>query len=303
MTAPDIAALNRKTTAVFLPSGVLEEHGPHLPTYTDGYASERLTVDLANRVVERKGWKAVIFPPLPIGVGGANEIGFKNVFPGSYGVRATTLRSVLMDWATQLGEQGFRYVFVIHGHGSPLHNRAIDEACQYFKEEFGGEMHNMANLLDLPKEFVALPRPKLSEQESKENGADIHAGYSETSRLLYIRGDLVRSIYASLVPVAGDSMNALVELAKKEGWQGYFGSPRLASSSDGALLYNRILQSSAFTLSRILDGFDSSKVPKFADEILADPAERVVMEGSVKRDIEVKERQEKWLKKHQITAL
>jgi hypothetical protein len=81
---------------------------------------------------------------------GANEIGYKNVFPGSYGVRASTLRTVFMDLATQLGEQGFRWVFIVHGHGSPLHNQALDQADDYFRDSFGGRMVNLDGLLPKP---------------------------------------------------------------------------------------------------------------------------------------------------------
>jgi creatinine amidohydrolase/Fe(II)-dependent formamide hydrolase-like protein len=58
---------------------------------------------LAEEIVARPGWSVF-------------------VFPGTYGVRVQTLRAVFMDLATELGEQGFRWIFVIHNHGSPLHS-------------------------------------------------------------------------------------------------------------------------------------------------------------------------------------
>ena len=102
----------------------MEEHGPYLPSFTDGYSNERLTEDLAAAIAKRPGWAAVVFPIIPLGSDGANRIGGKYVFPGSYPIRTATLRAVFMDLATEFGEQGFRWLFVIHAHGSPNHNRA-----------------------------------------------------------------------------------------------------------------------------------------------------------------------------------
>jgi creatinine amidohydrolase/Fe(II)-dependent formamide hydrolase-like protein len=82
----------------------------------------------------------MIFPTIPLGVGGANEIGRKHVFYGRYAVRSTTLRAVFMDLATELGEQGFRWVFIVHGHGAPNHQRMLEQAGDYFHDTYGGHM-------------------------------------------------------------------------------------------------------------------------------------------------------------------
>ena len=49
--------------------------------------AERRTEELANAIVERPGWKVLIFPLIPLGTGPANTLGQKYVFPGSYTVR------------------------------------------------------------------------------------------------------------------------------------------------------------------------------------------------------------------------
>ncbi len=143
MTTDQISSLDRSKTAVILPGGILEQHGPYLPSFSDGYMNERLTQDLAEAIVERPGWNALIFPIIPLGNGGANEIGRKYSFSGTYTVRFSTLRAVFMDLATELGEQGFRWIFVVHLHGAPNHNRALDQAGDYFHDTFGGEMVNL----------------------------------------------------------------------------------------------------------------------------------------------------------------
>ena len=47
-----IRALDRGRTVVMLPGGILEQHGPYLPSFADGYVSERVT-----RRSPRQSWR------------------------------------------------------------------------------------------------------------------------------------------------------------------------------------------------------------------------------------------------------
>jgi hypothetical protein len=46
MNTEQIRALDREKTVVLIPGGILEEHGPYLPSFTDGYMAERRTEEL-----------------------------------------------------------------------------------------------------------------------------------------------------------------------------------------------------------------------------------------------------------------
>ena len=81
----------------------------------------------------------LIFPLIPLGNGGANEIARKYNFPGTITVRKNTLRAVLMDWGSEIGDKGVKKIFVIHMHGAHNHNRATDEAFKYFNDTYHGE--------------------------------------------------------------------------------------------------------------------------------------------------------------------
>ena len=147
MNTEQIKALDRDKTVVLLPVGILEEHGPYLPSGADGYISERRTENLANAIVERPGWKVLIFPLIPLGTGPANTVGRKYVFPGSYTVRPSTLRAIFMDLASDLGEQRFRWIFVVNSHRGPSHNRVLNQAGDYFHDIYGGHMVNLEGLI------------------------------------------------------------------------------------------------------------------------------------------------------------
>src|SRR5687768_7016629 len=114
MNVAQIRALDKQKTVVILPGGMLEEHGPHLPSFTDGYSNEWLTQRLAEDIASRPGWTVLVFPMIPLGHAGGNEIGGKQVFPGTYSIRRNTLRAIFMDLATELGEQGFCRIFIMH---------------------------------------------------------------------------------------------------------------------------------------------------------------------------------------------
>jgi len=51
LNTEQIRALDRARTAVVLPGGILEQHGPYLPSYTDGYRNERIAAAIADAVV------------------------------------------------------------------------------------------------------------------------------------------------------------------------------------------------------------------------------------------------------------
>ena len=134
MNTEQIRALDRERTVILIPGGIMEEHGPYLPSYSDGYQNERYTADLASAIARRPGWTAAVFPTIPLGSGGANAVGGKLPFPGTFAVRPETLRAIFMDLGDEFGEQGFRWLFVVHLHGGPEHNQALDDAGEYFRE-------------------------------------------------------------------------------------------------------------------------------------------------------------------------
>ena len=52
-----------------------------------------------------------------------------------------------MDLAGELGEQGFRWIFIVHGHGAPNHNRMPDQAGDSVHDTYGGWMVHLRGLL------------------------------------------------------------------------------------------------------------------------------------------------------------
>ncbi len=282
MTTDELRALDRERTVVILPGGILEEHGPHLPSFSDGYMSQRLTQDLANAIVERPGWQVLIFPLIPLGVGGANEIGGKYSFSGTYAVRFATLRAIFMDLATELGEQGFRWIFVPHIHGAPNHNRALDQAGDYFQDTYGGRMVNLFGaVFPIEQDFR-------TEQEAAEDGLGVHAGMVETSIILYLRPDLVQG-YRDATPHTGQNWDELVQISSADGWLGYFGSPRKASAAHGARAWKAWSSEMVELALDMLDGKENRLKPRLGDIMTESD------EAALEYEAEVERKQREWL--------
>ncbi len=272
LTAPQLGALNRSTTVVVLTGGMLEEHGPYLPASTDAILSERLANDVARAVVAKKpGWTVLLFPQIPFGASGSNEIGGHFTFPGTYAVRPSTLRSVFMDLAAELGEQGFRWIMVVHVHGSPLHLRALDDAGDFFHESYGGWMVNLWDLVPVISGWGSAMAAGMTDAEKKEDGASLHGGADEHSLMLYLKPELVASGFKRAKAATGATPEASFEVAHQSDWPGYLGSPRLATAALGAKIWAAFSAAAGGQMLSVLDGADPSKITRYVDILERSP--------------------------------
>jgi creatinine amidohydrolase len=106
-------------------------------------------------------------------------------------------------------------VDVIHAHGGPNHNRALDQAGDYFRDTYGGHMVHLMGGLPPPPEGAEDP---LSTNEKRENGFEVHAGALETSEILFLRPELVASGVNQAPAQAGATWEDLIRLARAPDW-------------------------------------------------------------------------------------
>jgi creatinine amidohydrolase/Fe(II)-dependent formamide hydrolase-like protein len=288
-----IRALDRDKTIVLMPGGILEQHGPYLPSFTDGYRNEAAANELARAVAARAGWTALIVPTIPLGVGGANELGGHFSFPGTYAVRSTTLRDVFVDLSTELGDQGFKWIFVVHLHGAPAHHRALDEAGDYFRDTYGGRMVNLFGLMPV----VAAGAPSLDPDEAAENGLDVHAGRAETSDILFVRPDLVARGYRAARSLPGKSWEELIRIAQAPPWPGYFGAPRQGTAAEGKTRIQRRAKVAAEHMWRIVEGADERDIPRWAAIISQSESIKEIDRAEIAHERGREERFAAWLAK------
>jgi creatinine amidohydrolase len=296
MNTTQIKNLNRDKTVVLIPGGILEEHGPFLPSFTDGYFNEQLTKELAKAISAKPGWSVVVFPTIPLGNSGANDVGGKFSFPGTYAVRFNTLRSMFMDLATELGEQKFKWVFVVHFHGAPNHNRALDQAGDYFRDTYNGRMVNLTGLVPV----IAGGPENRSDDDQREDGMQLHSGLNETSMMLALRPDLVNPDYKNAKSFPGAKMEDLIQISRRKDWLGYFGAPRLARAEYYASGWQTYLNAAINIADKILNGLDERTIIRFGDEMKKSAADVRLDKESLKNEAEIERKQQLWLKKQNL---
>jgi creatinine amidohydrolase len=299
LNASQIRALDRSKTVVLLPGGMLEEHGPYLPAFTDGILSERLTAELARALVAKKpGWTALVYPQINFGASGSNEIGGQFTFPGTFVVRPSTLRSVFMDLASQLGDQGFRWIMVVHVHGAPLHIRAIDDAGDYFHDSYGGRMVNLWGLLPVLSAWGNAMVANMSDAQKKEDGVSLHGGLDEHSLMLHLKPSLVAPGYARAPAVAGATMQESFDVARKPDWPGYIGSPRLATAALGRTIWTAFAAAAVTHMLAVVDGADPAQYQRYADLLFRNPLyQKEWIEPAAARDEALGAKERAWLER------
>lgn len=295
MNKHEFQALDRNRTAVLMPIGVIEEHGPYLPLLTDSYMMEWLVDRIAEAIVAQEGWTVVIMPSLPIGAGAPEDFGPRTREFGSLPLRPATKRAVLMDFVSGLGEAGFRLIFAVDGHGPFINKRVTDEASEYFEDIHGGTMLNLIGVIhpDPP----AIVRP-LSDLEKKEDGLAVHAGLSETSRMIYVRPDLIDSGYKNAPAVTANDWADYEVLPNEKDWPGYFGSPRLARADIGADRMEAWARNASDLAVRIIGGLKHRPLPRVADG--DNPAIKRLDGLIIERSAHIAEQQLDWMRANGI---
>ncbi len=116
MTGPEVAAAAACGAGVLLPVGVIEAHGPHLPTGTDVL----LAMAVCRTIRRHAARELVIAPPFYWGVNG-----ILGKYAGSFDIRPETAAALLTDCLDSLLATGFADIFVVSHHGDLAHNQMV----------------------------------------------------------------------------------------------------------------------------------------------------------------------------------
>lgn len=257
--------------------GVIEQHGPHLPTGTDVYLPQARLREV-RRVLQERGISALIVPPYYWGV---NVV--SGAFPASYRVRPAIIKELMADIFQSLESDGFRRVFCFSGHGDALHNRTIHEGIRLGAERTALDIsfvvdEGLAARLGID---AADPHLTLTAQATPgrsrlfralssspsapvlDDGAplryvDVHAGRWETSMMLTCCAGLVRDDVRKTLKSTDYGPDDLAEWrkgfehARRKTPLGYFGDPAAASADEGRQSLTSAAQVAADAIQRRL---------------------------------------------------
>ncbi len=166
-----------------IPTGAVEQHGPHLPLDVDMVCATRVALAAAERVAE----KALVLPSVSYGY-----TGHVMDFPGTINIHYSHFIEHVLDICKSLAYHGFKKILLLNGHGSNMPN--LDLVARRCNLETDAECGFCAwwQLLTVDPEFM--PRWR----ESEFPGGCAHAGELETSVYLHlcpedVRTDKVRS--------------------------------------------------------------------------------------------------------------
>jgi creatinine amidohydrolase len=179
LTWPEAEALRAESDTVgLIPTGALEQHGPHLPLGTDFMVAEAL----ARAVAEKLPVAVVVTPTLRSGLSDHHL-----AFPGTVSLTQDTFRGWVEAHIAGLERVGIERIAVFSGHGG-----------------------NFAFIGELAAEHASLPGPtrviayddllglvRVMDEAARAQGleapeTDVHAGALETSVGLALFGGLVR---------------------------------------------------------------------------------------------------------------
>lgn len=197
-------------------TGSCEQHGPHLPFDTDTRIAEALVAGLARRFAQ-----VTVAPSLGISASGEHQS-----FPGTLSLGSEVFADVVVELcrsALPVGQAApgpFNGVLFVNGHGGNV--AAFSHACELLRSE--GR--------DVRAWHPVVP------------GGDSHAGATETSLMLHLCPDRVRT--DRLEVGSTRRWREIGALVMEQGLaavthNGILGDPRSATAAEGARLFATLL--------------------------------------------------------------
>jgi len=179
MTWPEIrAALEAGYRSVVLPSGAIEQHGPHLPLLVDADHADRLALEVAGRLGH-----VLVAPCIRIG-----HSPHHLAFSGTLSLGAATFESVYRDCCTSLAHHGFRRIYCFSAHGGNF--APLEDMGGRLKAAVGSECEVIV-FADLDA-FLGTWRDVVEKRAGLGAAVGGHADVAETSVLAALHPELVR---------------------------------------------------------------------------------------------------------------
>ena len=173
LSAPAIAERLGPDSVLVLPTGAIEQHGPHLPVATDLITAQTL----AERAVAQFGDELDLWLLPPLAYTKSNEHAWSQ---GTFWLSATTLLAVLHDLGRCVARGPARRLAFLNGHGG--NSALLQVAARDLRLEHGLRTFTL---------HPGVPADQGGSSPAEELGMGVHGGLEETSLMLHLRPDLV----------------------------------------------------------------------------------------------------------------
>lgn len=251
MTREEVTEKAKAGYAIVVPLAATEQHGPHLPVFTDSLISEYVVT----RAVRQAAEHVPVFM-LPVQTVGCSQHHLS--FGGTVSFRSSTYLNVLRDIGESLVTAGFKKIIFVNSHGGndPLMTQtANDLAVAYPIWTASASYWNIA-------------RDKLNALNASETGmVPGHAGGFETAAILAIKPELVRKdriVQAHAERewlTAGSPRTFIGKHGELTGCDGFTDAPHRATAEKGQLYLDAIADSVAEWLIQVVRAMDKWKDP------------------------------------------
>ena len=178
LTYVDIRAYLEEKDLVIVPMASTEQHGPHLPLYTDTITA----IEISERVAQMAG--VLHTPPIWTGYS-PQHMHEPGQGRGTITLRSSTLLNLMYDVARSLIHHGFNRIIFINGHGSNI--KVVDPILRKLRYETGALISFVKPYME---NYVGLMEGLLENPPEETPGW--HASELETSQDMAWREDLVR---------------------------------------------------------------------------------------------------------------
>jgi creatinine amidohydrolase len=217
------------TTALFA-CGAVEQHGPHLPLFTDAEIGTHLALGVARRL-----GLTLVAPTIRVGCSDHHM-----AFAGTLSLRKDTFEVIVSDYVTSLARHGFERILILPTHGGnfgPL--QAMEDRLRK-----AAAPATVAMYTDLTG-LVELWRRETDAELQLGSRIGGHADIGETSIMMSLHPDLIRSDLAE-AGFQGELTDEFIARLMREGMaaiapNGILGDARGAT----ALLGRRLLEALA----------------------------------------------------------
>lgn len=223
MTAPELRVIAAKPNALaILPTGSLEQHGPHLPVITDTASASAAAIRAARLVADDV--PVAVLPGLWLGMSEHHL-----PFGGTISVDFAAYREIIRSVARSLKAIGFARLLLVNGHGGNIDPLAV--IARELAVAFEMPIVATTPWMLVPKEIGAI---------FTNGSGPMHACEGETSVMLSIAGDCVRrdkfeeAVRQRPEPVDPPSgFSRFYSFSERAAATGVRGDPRAASADKG----------------------------------------------------------------------
>ena len=175
MTVRDMEQALTKTKTVIIPTGVVEQHGYHLPLSTDILNAVKPLEIAGDRL------NAVVAPSVNYCFSGGELLGTVNVSPNTFGL-------YISEIVSEFVRMGFENIIVFLGHAGTDNRNALTNSLQMLLRR----NKDLAEKITLSLVEAWNLSPTWLSGFALEPEHDFHAGMMETGLMMYWAPELVR---------------------------------------------------------------------------------------------------------------